>query len=185
VEDGPAVSPATAQRIACGATLSWMLHDHDGGVLDVGRRERRPPPALRRAVRERDGYRCQYPGCNSRHVDIHHIVHWARGGATDLSNLTLVCRAHHVIVHERELTLSREPGSTVSVSLPDGTRLPASPQLPGGDPDLSGWHDAHITSDTITPYPHDKLDLHFAVWACFANYRIAEERRQREQALAA
>ncbi|MFY9891026.1 MAG: DUF222 domain-containing protein, partial [Streptosporangiaceae bacterium] len=100
LQDGPAISPATAQRIACQATWSWMLHDHQGNVLDVGRRHRRPPPALRRAVRERDGYRCQYPGCNSRRVDIHHIVPWASGGNTRLRDLISYCEAHHVIVHE-------------------------------------------------------------------------------------
>ncbi len=182
LEDGPAISPATAQRIACSATFSWMLHDQKGSVLDVGRRHRRPPPTLRRAVRERDGYRCQYPGCNSRRTDIHHIVPWARGGATELSNLTSFCEAHHVIVHELGLTISRAADGSLTVEMPDGTPVPASPPLPGGRPDLSGWHDADITSTTIVPYPHDRLDLHFAIWACFANARVAGERRQRQLA---
>jgi hypothetical protein len=54
LDDGPALSRAAAQAIACHATLSWMLHDHNGNLLDVGRRHRRATPALRRAVRERD-----------------------------------------------------------------------------------------------------------------------------------
>jgi hypothetical protein len=182
LQDGAAISPATAQRIACSATFSWMVHDHTGEVLDVGRRHRRPPPALRRAVRERDGYRCQYPGCNSRHTHIHHIVPWATGGATELSNLTSLCQAHHVIVHELDLAVNRGPDGTLTVNMPDGTPVPASPRLPGGRPDLSDWHDAEITSRTIIPYPHDKLDLHFAIWACFANARMAEERRQMQAA---
>jgi hypothetical protein len=62
LQDGPAISPATARRIACQSMVSWMLHDRRGNVLDVGRRQRRPPPALRRAVLERDGYRCQESG---------------------------------------------------------------------------------------------------------------------------
>ena len=185
LEDGPAISPATAQRIACSATFSWMLHDHQGNVLDVGRRHRRPPPALRRAVRERDGYRCRYPGCNSRHTDIHHIVPWARGGDTKLSNLTSFCEAHHVIVHELGLAVSAAMDGSMSVEMADGTPVPASPQLPGGDASLSRWHDADITAKTITPYPHDKLDLDFAIWACFANARIAQERQRSAQELAA
>jgi hypothetical protein len=184
LEDGPAISPATAQRIACSATFSWMLHDHEGNVLDVGRRHRRPPPALRRAVRERDGYRCQYPACNSRHTDIHHIVPWAAGGATKLANLTSFCEAHHVILHERGLIVARTPDGGLAVALPDGTPVPPSPQLPGADGNLRIWHDADITPATITPYPHDKLDLDFAIWACFANARVAEERRL-DQELAA
>ena len=45
LEDGPAITPADAQRIACSATLSAMLHDpDDGSVLDAGGRSRSPPP---------------------------------------------------------------------------------------------------------------------------------------------
>ncbi len=58
-----------------------MLHDHDGNLLDVGRRHRLATPALRRAVRERDKGRCQFPGCNSRRTDIHHVIFWAIGAA--------------------------------------------------------------------------------------------------------
>jgi hypothetical protein len=44
---------------------------------------------------------CRYPGCtHTRFVDGHHVEHWARGGATRLSNLVLLCRRHHRLVHE-------------------------------------------------------------------------------------
>jgi hypothetical protein len=159
-----------------------MLHDHEGNVLDVGRRHRRPPPALRRAVRERDGYRCQYPGCNSRHTDIHHVVPWAAGGSTRLTNLVSFCEAHHVIIHELGLAVSLAAGGGWTVALPDGTPVPASPQLPGGDGDLGQWHDGDITAETIIPSAlGDKLDLHMAIWACFANARVADERRSTQQ----
>ena len=178
LEDGPALSPTAAQRLACEATISSMLHGHQGEVLDVGRRHRRPPPALRRAVRERDGYRCQYPGCNSRRVDLHHIVPWAVGGGTRLANLICLCEAHHIIVHERGLVISRASAGGCTVSRPDGTVIPASPPLPGGDGDLESWHGAAVTSDTIIPAGlGDRLDLHQTIWACFVNARIAAERR--------
>src|SRR5262249_49104424 len=54
IEDGPALSAAAARALACRVTVTWMLHDHDGTLLDVGRRHRRATAALRRAVRERD-----------------------------------------------------------------------------------------------------------------------------------
>ncbi|MGH3149781.1 MAG: hypothetical protein ACRDOB_03500, partial [Streptosporangiaceae bacterium] len=73
VEDGPAISPTTAQMIACTSSWSWMLHDRAGKLLDLGRRRRRPNAALRRAARERDTCRCRFPGCESRRVDLHHI----------------------------------------------------------------------------------------------------------------
>jgi 5-methylcytosine-specific restriction endonuclease McrA len=173
LDDGPALSPATAQRLACAATVTWMLHDHDGSLLDAGRRHRTPPPALRRAVRERDRCRCQFPGCNSRRTDIHHIRPWAQGGATRLSNLILLCEAHHVIVHERGYLITSAPGG-FAVTRPDGTPVPASPQLPGTSGDIAGCHEAGITSDTIVPnWNGDKLDLDHAIWVAFANARQA------------
>jgi hypothetical protein len=176
IEDGPAISPATAQAIACSATITWMLHDHDGTLLDVGRRHRTPPPALRRAVRERDRYRCQFPGCESRKTDIHHIVHWAKHGETKLVNLILLCKAHHVIVHDGGYIITAKPGG-FTFTTTKGTTIPASPQLPATDADISTCHDATITPDTIIPAWHgDRLDLDLAIWACFANARIDQER---------
>lgn len=176
LEDGPAVSPAVAQRIACSATVSWMLHDHAGNLLDVGRRHRRPPPALRRAVRERDKGRCQFPGCNSRRTDIHHIVPWAKGGKTRLRSLISLCEAHHVIVHELGYLIAPAEDSSFTFTRPDGTSLPASPSLPATSGDISTCHDAAISEDTIVPnWNGDKLHLELAIWASFANARLAEE----------
>ena len=59
VEDGGLVDPAMLQMIACNATISTMLHDANGNLLNAGRRTRKPSAALRRAVRERDRYRCR------------------------------------------------------------------------------------------------------------------------------
>jgi hypothetical protein len=61
-----------------------MQHDHDGTLLDLGRRRRRPNGALRRAARDRDKCRCRFPGCEARRVDLHHIQHWINGGRTSL-----------------------------------------------------------------------------------------------------
>jgi hypothetical protein len=59
---------------SCAAWLSWSLRR--GAVLDEPRRARQragcrpprrePPPALRRALRERDKCRCRVPGCHRR-----------------------------------------------------------------------------------------------------------------------
>jgi 5-methylcytosine-specific restriction endonuclease McrA len=179
LDDGPAIAPATAQALACHATMSWMLHDHNGKVLDVGRRHRRASPALRRAVHERDNGRCQYPGCNSRRVDIHHITAWASGGRTRLRNLILLCEAHHVIVHALGYLITTLPDGTFTFTRPDGQPMPAAPSLPGSDGDLTACHSADITTDTIIPDGlADKFDLEIAIWAAFANARIDRERQQ-------
>jgi len=182
LDDGPAIAPAASQALACHATMSWMLHDHNGNVLDVGRRHRRATPALRRAVHERDSGHCQYPGCNSRRVDIHHITAWANGGKTRLRNLILLCQAHHVIVHALGYLITARPDGTFTFTRPDSQPMPAAPSLPGSDGDLTACHNADITTDTIIPDGlADKFDLDIAIWAAFANARIDRERQQQQQ----
>jgi hypothetical protein len=91
LEDGARVPAETSRRLACAATRVEMRHGADGGVLDVGRRTRTIPPALRRALEARDRG-CRFPGCGVRRAQGHHIHHWANGGPTRLTNLALLCR---------------------------------------------------------------------------------------------
>ena len=81
-----------ARRVACDAGIVVLRHAADGQVLDVGRRTRTVPSAMRRALLSRDRGQCQFPGCESRHCDAHHVEHWADGGETRLQNLVLACR---------------------------------------------------------------------------------------------
>ena len=95
------ITPQAARRLACDAALTPMITDNLGAPIDVGRRTRTIPPALRRALVARD-QGCTAPGCTrpARWTDAHHIVHWADGGPTNLDNLTLLCRHHHRQTHE-------------------------------------------------------------------------------------
>ncbi len=183
VEDGPAISVSTAQMLGCAAALSWMLHDRDGSILRLGRRRRRPGAALRRAARERDKCRCRFPGCESRRVDLHHIVFWSHGGRTDLDNLVSLCKYHHMLVHERGYLIAARPGGTFAFWRPDGTALPPSPPLPEPAGAIGDCHEAEITEDTIIPpWYGERLDLDHAIYTCLANARTPEERQaQREQ----
>jgi 5-methylcytosine-specific restriction endonuclease McrA len=179
VEDGPAVSISTAQMLACTAALSWMVHDRGGAVLALGRRRRKPNAAIRRAARERDHGRCRFPGCESRRVDLHHIVHWINGGRTDLENLISLCPCHHKLVHDRGYLIAAQPGrgGTFAFCRPDGTRLPSCPSLPEPDGPIGQAHDADITPDTIIPpWYGERLDLDHAIYVCFANARTSHER---------
>jgi hypothetical protein len=167
--------------LACTAALSWMTHGGGGAVLALGRRRRKPSAAIRRAARERDGGRCRFPGCESRRVDLHHIRHWINGGRTDLENLVSLCPRHHRLVHDRGYLIAAPPGGggTFAFCRHDGTRLPSSPPLPEPDGPVDQAHDADITPDTIIPpWYGERLDLDHAIWACFANARIREEREQ-------
>ena len=179
LEDGDAISPATLQTIACNATLSAMLHDADGSILNVGRRTRKPSAALRRAVRERDRHRCRYPGCESRRVDAHHIRYWCNGGETKLGNLISLCKAHHHLVHDKGIVIAAACGG-FAFYLPDGASLPNSPPLPAGDPAaITACHGAEITPTTIvSPHSGGRLDLNMAVWVAVTNAEVRAKRRQ-------
>ncbi|MGN7782859.1 DUF222 domain-containing protein, partial [Mycolicibacterium sp. 22603] len=96
---GP-VSAATADLIACDATLTNVVVDYSGVPLDVGRAERLFTPAIRKALAVRDGG-CAHPGCGRpvSWCDAHHIQPWSAGGATSVDNGVLLCRLHHGLIH--------------------------------------------------------------------------------------
>ncbi len=91
---GPAIASDTARRLCCDSGLLVAKENN------IGRKSRSIPPAMHRALQDRDKG-CRFPGCTAtRFVDDHHIKHWADGGETDMSNLVLLCRHHHRKVHE-------------------------------------------------------------------------------------
>lgn len=118
---GP-ISPETARRWACDASLSRVITRGNSEPLDVGRRTSVVPAALRRAVGVRDRH-CRFPGCDRPPgwCDAHHVRHWADGGETALPNLTLLCRPHHRLVH-RGFRVDVADGKPVFFR-PDGSPL--------------------------------------------------------------
>ena len=119
-----------ARRVACDAGIVVLRHAADGQVLDVGRSTRTVPSAMRRALLSRDRGQCQFPGCESRHCDAHHVEHWADGGETRLQNLVLACRFHHRALHEGGFrVVPGDRDGQFRFLRPDGTPLPAEPPL--------------------------------------------------------
>jgi hypothetical protein len=101
--------------------------------LDVGKATDTIPPHLRRAVIVRDRT-CRFPGCQqpAAACDVHHIVWRVRGGRTQLINLVLLCRFHHLIaIHQRGWTITLHPDATVTAVSPDGRRTLHSHSPPG------------------------------------------------------
>jgi uncharacterized small protein (DUF1192 family) len=103
---GP-VARATIERLLCDSAVRRVLTDSAGEVLDLGRRSRLASPAQRRALAHRD-QGCVFPGCDRPpyQCDAHHLVA-PPNGPTDLANLALLCRRHHVLVHEKRWRLGR------------------------------------------------------------------------------
>ncbi len=97
---GEIIATTTAKRFCCDAGVVIAHVDALGVPLSVGRKTRTIPAAIKRALLLRDRT-CRFPGCtHSRYVHGHHIEHWANGGETALSNLMLLCSAHHTLLHE-------------------------------------------------------------------------------------
>jgi hypothetical protein len=101
--------------------------------LDVGKATDTIPPHLRRAVIVRDRT-CRFPGCHqpAAACDIHHVIWRTRGGRTQLINLVLLCRFHHLIaIHQWGWTITLHPDATVTAVSPDGRRTLHSHSPPG------------------------------------------------------
>ena len=102
---GAAVSAGSIRRLACEADIIPMVLGGPSEIVDQGRRRRLVTPGqrVRLAVRDKG---CTIPGCTvpATWCDSHHVIPWARGGSSDLSNYALLCPRHHTWVHERELT---------------------------------------------------------------------------------
>ena len=106
-----------------------MQHDPEEHLLEISARTRTIPPALRRALQHRDRG-CRFPGCGVRFGQGHHIRHWAQGGPTMLSNLTLLCRRHHRAVHEEGFQVERQPDGELQFRTPYGWVIPNVPPSP-------------------------------------------------------
>lgn len=134
IDDGPVIGHERIRRLTCDASVVPILESEDGNLLSVGRKTRTVPPALRRALKRRDGG-CRFPGCQQRHyVDAHHIEHWADGGETRLDNLVLLCRRHHRMLHEGGYTIRALDDAGMQFLYPDGRVIPATAEdLSRGD----------------------------------------------------
>jgi hypothetical protein len=125
LEDGTRVSAETLRRVACDCGL--VAVGHDGQALNIGRRARSIPPAIRRALMLRD-HGCAFPGCtHTRFLHAHHVEHWLHGGATSLDNLVMLCSFHHHQVHEGGWRITAAADKTFLFHPPGGNPLAAVP----------------------------------------------------------
>jgi len=97
---GP-VSATDARLLACDCAVIPAVLGAAGEVLDIGRKSRIWPTAIRRAIELRDKT-CRHINCDApaRYCDVHHKVHWADGGPTSYDGGILACRYHHTRMHK-------------------------------------------------------------------------------------
>jgi Domain of unknown function (DUF222)/HNH endonuclease len=110
IEDGGCLPSDAVRRLACDASIIRIIGRAEID-LEISRASRTVGASTRRAVEARDRH-CVFPGCDRPPIwcDSHHLMHWADGGETTVSNLALLCRIHHRKVHEEGFTLSRVDG---------------------------------------------------------------------------
>jgi hypothetical protein len=103
-QGGSLIAPETVRRLACDANVIPTVLGSRGEILDQGRSTRLATPGQLAALWLRDAG-CSFPGCTTpaHWCDAHHLVHWADGGASDLTNLALLCGRHHSVVHRDQL----------------------------------------------------------------------------------
>ena len=109
LEGGGSIPSETVRRMACDAAVIRIANR---GELEgeTSHATRVIHPMTRRALAERDRG-CVIRTCRRppQWTDAHHIKHWAHGGPTTMSNLVLLCRTHHRMVHEEGWHLKRLP----------------------------------------------------------------------------
>jgi hypothetical protein len=94
------VSIATVERLACEGGITPIQFDSSGRALNLGRTKRRHNAHQRTVIAARDGG-CLVPGCDRppSWTEVHHIVPWSEGGHTSVDDGVLLCRHHHLLVH--------------------------------------------------------------------------------------
>jgi hypothetical protein len=124
-DSGERVSTATMERFVCDAGTIPVKFDDEGQCVNVGRAQRLFTERQRVGLAVRDGG-CRFPGCDRppSWCEAHHINQWARdAGRTDIADGVLLCRRHHLLVHNSGWQISR-----------DSARYAIAP--PGGVPTL-------------------------------------------------
>jgi len=117
-----AISTVTVERHACANGTVTVTVDDQGQPLNLGRERRLYSRAQRVALAVRDGG-CRWPGCERppSWCEAHHVEHWQRdGGRTDIADGILLCRHHHLLVHNNGWQISRDGPQYLLSSPGDG-----------------------------------------------------------------
>jgi hypothetical protein len=126
------ISIEAIERLACTQGTVTVVFDEHGQPLDVGREQRLFTARQRIALAARDGG-CRWPGCERppSWCEAHHIEHWARdGGRTDVADGLLLCKHHHLLLHDHHWEIERRgPARAEYWLIPPPGHLDPHPRL--------------------------------------------------------
>jgi hypothetical protein len=126
---GTTLAVGMAEAALCDAGWQEVAVDACGNPLDVGRTRRLFTRRQREALAVRDGG-CLWPGCLQppAFTEAHHVEQWKRdGGRTDIGNGVLLCRFHHLLLHDHRWELRRDADGRYRLTPPaavDPDRVP-------------------------------------------------------------
>ena len=181
IENGTAIAAETARRLCCDAGIVHVVEGPNGEPLSVGRRTRSIPPAVRRALSNRDRG-CRFPGCPATHrLHGHHVKHWANGGETSLDNLILLCPTHHRLVHEGGFDVQRLDDGMFRFTNPYGLAIKPPRRQATSSPDtIIIQNDAlglAIDCETATAHWHgERIDYDHALMVTMASWDSGDTR---------
>ena len=105
-----AVPLETAERHICDTGIVPIHFTDDGESLRLGVTRRLFTAKQRDALAARDGG-CRFAGCDrpASWCEAHHRIPWKHGGPTDIEDGVLLCRHHHMLVHDNHWRIDRDP----------------------------------------------------------------------------
>ena len=107
------MTPISNQKLSeylCEGGTIGIKFDSNGELVNIGREQRLFTTRQRTGLGIRDRG-CRFPGCNKppSWTEAHHIKEWAKHhGATDTCNGILLCRYHHMLIHQPGWTILRD-----------------------------------------------------------------------------
>ncbi|MGC4941171.1 DUF222 domain-containing protein [Kribbella sp. DT2] len=126
---GTTLSAATIRRLACDAGIIPLVLGSNSEPLDVGTEHRFVTLAIRQTLNARDKG-CVICAAPTAMCEAHHLIHWADGGPTTITNLALLCKAHHHAVHQGHYTLTFHNGHPQATTPAWATPTPNSAKDP-------------------------------------------------------
>ncbi|MDP9693551.1 UNVERIFIED_ORG: hypothetical protein J2X79_001099 [Arthrobacter globiformis] len=135
---GP-IPPSMARALVAEGAQSFrrvLTDPRDGAPLEIGRTSYRLTKPMRQWLRLRDA-KCTFPACNNHSLDneADHLLAWARGGPTGISNLGQPCPKHHRLKHNTAWT-----PAAASANDPPGWTSPTGRYYPSEQTD---WEPPH------------------------------------------
>ena len=127
------ISIPTIEAEICDRGTVPIHFDDTAQAVNIGRTQRLFTARQKTMLAARDGG-CRFPGCDRppSWCEAHHITPWNAGGRTDLADGLLVCRHHHLLIHDNGWLVTREGAHYFLIppaSLDPGrTPIPATPK---------------------------------------------------------